>query len=141
MFFISKNQYKLIQFYMKWPPFDFKHFCILSGIESIKFKHESWPIPLHSSSSCWRSSIIEYMGLAANFLSKMEHNISIGLRSRLFVGHSNRSTSILPFFLRRVLMYAKFPDLVGTCTRTYSVIFPLIVSILVAENYNTTFYS
>ena len=29
------------------------------------------------------------MGLAANFLSKMDHNISIGLRSGLFTGHSN----------------------------------------------------
>ena len=30
---------------MKWPPYDFKHFCILSGIESIKSKHKSWLIP------------------------------------------------------------------------------------------------
>ena len=30
-----------------------------------------------------------WVGLAANFLSKMEHNISIGLRCRLFAGHSN----------------------------------------------------
>ena len=29
------------------------------------------------------------MGLAANFLSKMEHNISLGLRCELFAGHSN----------------------------------------------------
>ena len=29
------------------------------------------------------------MGLAANFLSKMDHNISIGLRSGLFASYSN----------------------------------------------------
>ena len=98
MFFISKNQYKFIQFYMKWSRFDFKHFCILSGIESIKFKHESCLIPFHSSSSHWRSSIIEYMGLVANFLSKMEHNISTRLRSGLFAGHSNTFSSNFAIF-------------------------------------------
>ena len=32
------------------------------------------------------------MGLTDNFLSKMEHNISIGLRCGLFAGHSNTFT-------------------------------------------------
>ena len=47
------------------------------------------------------------------------------------------SPSIFSFFLGWVLTYGKVPDLVEMCTRICSVIFPLIVSILVAEHHNT----
>ena len=137
MYFISKNQYKLIQFYIKWPPFDFKHLCILSGIESIKFKHENFLIPLNSPSSCRRNFIIEYMGLAANFLSKMDHNISTGSRSELFAGHFNTFS-----FNFAIFAWTSF-DLwqgVSSCWNVYEDLFGnfSIVSILVAEHHNTT---
>ena len=118
MLFISKNQYKLIQFYMKWPRFDFKHFCILSGIEPIKFKHESCLIPSLSVPlqaideapllNIWVSQPISYRRWSTTSQLDWDPNFSLAIPIR--------SSSILPFFLGRVLTSGKAPDLIGTYT-------------------------
>ena len=113
MFSISKNQYILIQFYMKWTPFDFKHFCILCGIKSIKLKHESCLISLQ---------VVDELPLLNTWIwqsfsyPSMSHNISAVLRSELFSDHSNTFS----VFLGRFLTYTKALDLARTCSVTFS---------------------
>ena len=83
------------------------------------------------------------MGLAANFLSKMEHNISIGLRCGLFAGHSNTFSfnfAILSWMSFDVCqgarscwnvyadVFGNFPiDCVNSCCRTSQCNVPFIV--------------
>ena len=83
------------------------------------------------------------MGLAANFLSKMEHNISIGLRSGLFAGHSNTFSFNFAIFSWTSFdvcqgarscwnvyadLFGNFPiDCVNSCCRTSQYNVPFIV--------------
>ena len=102
-----------------------------------------WEVPFYSSWSRWRSSIIEYMGLTANFLSKMEHNISIGLRPGFFAGHSNMFSFNFAIFSWTSFdvcqgarscwnvyadLFGNFPiDCVNSCCRTSQYNVPFIV--------------
>ena len=83
------------------------------------------------------------MGLVANFLSTMEHNISIGLRCGLFAGHSNTFSfnfAILSWMSFDVCqgtracwnvyadLFCNFPiDCVNSCCRTSQYNVPFIV--------------
>ena len=83
------------------------------------------------------------MDLAANFISQMEHNISIGLRSGLFAGHSNTFSFNFAIFSWTTFdvcqgarfcwnvyadLFGHFPiDCVNSCCRTSQYSVPFIV--------------
>ena len=83
------------------------------------------------------------MGLAANFLSRMDHNISNGLRCGLFAGHSNTFSFNFAIFYWTSFdiwqgarscwnvyadLFGNFPiDCVNSCCRTSQYNVPFIV--------------